>query len=91
MLRNADRGGVSNFPGKMRYEGVRFKVVSITRGSVSVQCPEKKRYVTLEWPPSSLIEIDFATVVFRSEATDGKVRITAGVDEETERRVTRVD
>ena len=51
----------------------------------------KKRYVTLEWPPNSLIEIDFATVVFRSEATDGEVRITAAVDEETERRVTRVD
>ena len=30
------------FPGKKRYEGVRFNVI----------CPGKKRYVTLEWPLS---------------------------------------
>ena len=35
---------------KKRYEGVRFNVISVTRGWVGVQFPEKKRYVTLEWP-----------------------------------------
>ena len=51
MLRNADGGGwVSNFPEKKRYEGLRFKVISVTRGWVGVQYPGKKRYVTLEWP-----------------------------------------
>ena len=42
-------GGVS-FPGKKRYEGVRFNVISVTRGWVGVKFPGKKRYVTLEWP-----------------------------------------
>ena len=35
---------------KKRYEGVRFNVISVTRGWVGVQFPEKKRYITLEWP-----------------------------------------
>ena len=38
------------FSEKKRYEGVRFNVISVTRGWVGVQFPEKKRYVTLEWP-----------------------------------------
>ena len=38
------------FSGKKRYEGVRFNVISITRGWVGVQFLGKKRYVTLEWP-----------------------------------------
>ena len=42
-------GGVS-FPGKKRYEGVRFNVICVTRGWVGVKFPGKKRYVTLEWP-----------------------------------------
>ena len=54
MLRNADGGGGLRFSGKKRYEGVRFNVISVTRGWVGVQFPrEKKRYVTLEWPPLS--------------------------------------
>ena len=52
MLRNADRGGVSIFR-KNRYEGVRFNIISVTRGWVGVRFPEKKRYVTLEWPLNS--------------------------------------
>ena len=47
MLRNAD-GGVT-FSRKKRYEDVRFNVISVTRGWVGFQYPEKKRYVTLEW------------------------------------------
>ena len=43
MLRNAD-GGV-RFSGKKRYEGVRFNVISITRGWVGVQFPEKKALI----------------------------------------------
>ena len=42
-------GGGVRFSGKKCYEGVRFNVISITRGWVGVQFPEKKRYVTLEW------------------------------------------
>ena len=52
MLRNADgdgEGGCHIFV-KKRYEGVRFNVISVTRGWVGVQFPGKKRYVTLEWP-----------------------------------------
>ena len=48
VLRNT--GGGVNFSGKNRYEGVRFNVISVTRGWVGVQFPEKKHYVTLEWP-----------------------------------------
>ena len=43
-------GGVSDFLGKKRYEGVMFNVISVMRGWVGVQFPEKLRYVTLEWP-----------------------------------------
>ena len=53
VLRNTDRGGGGGgvkFSRKKRYEGVRFNVISVTRGWVGVQFPEKKRYVTLEWP-----------------------------------------
>ena len=50
MLRNADGGGGVDFSEKKRCEGVRFNVVSITRGWVGVQFPGKKHYVTLEWP-----------------------------------------
>ena len=35
--------GIS-FPGKKRYEGVRFNVISITRGWMGVKFPGKKRY-----------------------------------------------
>ena len=42
-------GGVK-FSGKNCYEGVRFNVISVTRGWVGVQFPEKNRYLTLEWP-----------------------------------------
>ena len=47
-------GGVK-FSGKKRYEGVRFNVISVTRGWVGVQFPGKKRYVTLEWPLESQV------------------------------------
>ena len=40
------------FSGKKRYEGVRFNVISVTRGWVGIQFPGKKCYVTLEWPPN---------------------------------------
>ena len=44
------------FSGKKRYEGVRFNVISGTRGWEGVQFPEeKKRYVTREWPLCSSI------------------------------------
>ena len=52
MLRNTDVGeGVSSFPEKKRYEGIKFNIISVTRGLVGVQYPGKKRYVTLECPP----------------------------------------
>ena len=38
VLRNADGGrGCVQFSGKKRYEGVRFNVISVTRGWVGVQ------------------------------------------------------
>ena len=50
-------GGVSNVLEKKRYEGVRFNVISVTRGWVWVQFPGKKRYLTLEWPQCSYIYV----------------------------------
>ena len=43
VLRNADGGGGGgiNFSGKKHYEGVSFNVISVTRGWVGVQFPEK--------------------------------------------------
>ena len=42
MLRNADGdGGGSDFLEKKRYERVMFNVISVTRGWVGVQFPEK--------------------------------------------------
>ena len=42
VLRNIMRGqGGVSFPGKKRYEGVNFNVISITRGSVGVKFPGK--------------------------------------------------
>ena len=41
VLRNADGGGGVWFSGKKRYEGVMFNVISVTRGWVEVQFPEK--------------------------------------------------
>ena len=35
---------------KKHYEDIQFNVISVTRGWVGVEFPEKKRYVTLEWP-----------------------------------------
>ena len=43
--------GVS-FPRKNHYEGVQFNVISVMRGWVVLNIQEKKRYVTLEWPPT---------------------------------------
>ena len=41
MLRNTDGGGGVRFSGKKRYEDVKFNVISVTRGWVGVQFPEK--------------------------------------------------
>ena len=53
MLRNADGGQILR--GK-RYEGIKFNVISVTRG-VGGGCnfTQKKRYVTLELPPTNQI------------------------------------
>ena len=48
MLRNADGGGSVNFSDKKRYEGVRFNVISVTRGVGGGPISRGKRYVTLE-------------------------------------------
>ena len=49
--------GVGHIFRKKRYEGVRFNVISVTRGWVGVQFPEKKHYVTLEWPLRGVAKI----------------------------------
>ena len=41
--------GVSAFQEKKCYGGVRFNVISVTRGWVGVKFAGKKRFVTLEW------------------------------------------
>ena len=45
-------GGVPNSPEKC-CQGVHVNIISVTRGWVGVQFPEKKRYVALEWRPLS--------------------------------------
>ena len=52
VLRNLVGGGWVglSFPGKKRYEGVQFNVISVTKGWVGVKFPGKKHYITLEWP-----------------------------------------
>ena len=40
---------VLDFPEK-HYEGVRFNVISVTKGWVGFKIPGKKRYVLLKWP-----------------------------------------
>ena len=42
--------GGSNFPGLKGYDGVLFYAISVTRGWVCVNFPEKNRSVALEWP-----------------------------------------
>ena len=56
MLCNAVGGGGVSFPGKTCYEGVKFNVISITRGWVGAKFPGKKCYVTLEWPHTRFID-----------------------------------
>ena len=48
MLHNAKGGGGVKFSGKKRYEGVRFNVISVTRGGWG-PISRKKHYITLEW------------------------------------------
>ena len=59
MLRNADGGGEPGegvkFSGKKNYEGVRLNFISVARGRVGVQFSGKKRYVTPEWPLTSML------------------------------------
>ena len=57
MLRNADGGGGVKFSRKMHYDGVKFNVISVTRGWVGSLFPGKKRYVALECPPSPLCSV----------------------------------
>ena len=66
MLRNAVEGVC--IPGKKCYEGVRFSVVSVTRGWVGVKFPGKKRYVTLELP----IMRSFVSLFFRMKMFEYK-------------------
>ena len=49
--------GDVSFSREKRYAGVRFNVISITRGWVGVKCPGKKRYVTLKCPLCSTFMI----------------------------------
>ena len=55
MFHNAMGGGGVSVPGKKRYEGVWFNIISVTRGWVGVKFPGKKHNVTLEWPLTSII------------------------------------
>ena len=57
MLCNAGVEEGVKFANKKRYDGVRFKMIVITRG-VGVKYPEKKHYVTLEWPANTLTRVE---------------------------------
>ena len=62
VLRNVIRGGwVSAFPEK-RYKGVRFNVISVTRGWVGVKFPGKTHYVMLEWPQKEQLATRINTI-----------------------------
>ena len=50
VLRNALGVGGCQISLKKHYKDVRFNAISVTRGWVGVKFPEKKHYVTLEWP-----------------------------------------
>ena len=56
MLRNALGGGGVRFPGKKRYVGIRFNVITVTRGWVGVKFSGKRRYITLESPLMSSVQ-----------------------------------
>ena len=58
---------MSNFPGEKRYGGVMFNVISITSGWAVVQFPEKKGYVTLEWPLNQYNNNNFSFTRIRSK------------------------
>ena len=64
-------GGVK-FSGKKRYEGVRFNVISVTRGWV--QFPGKKRYVTLEWPLMDAVRKSMAVVEVTEEDAEDRTK-----------------
>ena len=50
------RGG-----GTKRYKGVRFNVISVTRGWMGVKFPGKKCYVTFEWPLNHTLSTTIST------------------------------
>ena len=51
-------GGECRIYRKKRYEDVRLNIIIVTRGWAGVNFPEKKRYVTLQWPPRQY-KVDF--------------------------------
>ena len=72
--------GVVQFSGGKRYEGVWFNVISVTRGWVGGQFPEKKLYVTFEWPPSKEMSLarDHNRQLEQLRLTCGNVILSTG-------------
>ena len=66
-------GGI-RFSGKMRYEGVRFNVIIVTRRWVGVQFPEKKHYITLEWPHTALHRTYLYLFTFQCSSLEDELR-----------------
>ena len=57
MLRNAGGGRVSDFPEKSVTKMYGSTLLPLRKGWVGDKFPEKKRYVTLEWPPIYLYSL----------------------------------
>ena len=56
------------FPGKKRYEGVRFNVISITWGWVGVKYPGEMRYLTLEQINCQVTDNQCVVKIYRSRS-----------------------
>ena len=62
------RSGGLIFPGKKRYEGVRFNVISITWGWVGVKYPGEMRYLTLEQINCQVTDNQCVVKIYRSRS-----------------------
>ena len=63
VLRNPEVGGGGQLSGKKHYGGVRFNIISVTRGWVGVKFPGKERYLTREWPLCSMLLFDSRLII----------------------------
>ena len=65
---------MSEFPEKKRHKDVRFNVISVSRGWVGVEFPEKNRYVTLQWPLrfTCLVQVSLVSALLLGSSSEGR-------------------